>query len=339
MTVSMEHRSTPVEADAGPPESEHVPVSVVICSYSSSRRGTLSAAITAVREQLRGGDELLIVIDHNPELLEAIRGALTGAGANVRLIPSCNQRGLSGARNAGIAAARGELLVFLDDDAVPRPGWLARLAEAFADPAVIGAGGVATPTWEEQPPDWLPDEFLWVVGCSYRGLPERPTEIRNPIGANMAFRRTAVQEAGGFTDGLGRVGRIPLGCEETEFSIRAARSTGGRIVQQPLAMVDHLVTADRATLGYFLRRCWAEGLSKAFVAALTGRDSALASERHYVTRTLPAAVAAALRDAAKGDGAGFRRLLVIVTGLAVTSAGYVRGSAAGAVSRWGLPSG
>jgi hypothetical protein len=203
------------------------------------------------------------------------------------------------------------------------------LTEAFAEPEVIGAGGVAAPDWESGTrPDWLPDEFLWVVGCSYRGLPEVPAEIRNPIGATMAFRRAAVLEAGGFTDGIGRIGHTPLGCEETELSIRAARATGGRIVQQPAALVDHVVTADRLCVRYFLHRCWAEGISKAFVSRLAGNDAALASERRYTTSTLPAGVYSGLRDGLSGDPSGFKRAAAIVGGLLVTVAGYLRGSAA-----------
>jgi glycosyltransferase involved in cell wall biosynthesis len=241
----------------------------------------MRAAIAAVRDQLLDGDELLIVIDHNQELLDNARSLLAHDSDSVaeRIIANENHRGLSGARNTGIAAASGTLMVFLDDDAVPRPDWLARLTEPFADTGVIGTGGVAAPAWEHTRPDWLPDEFLWVVGCSYRGLPQLPEEIRNPIGANMAFRRSVILHTSGFTDGIGRVGRVPLGCEETEFSIRAARVTGGRIVQQPAAQVDHQVTADRMSVRYFVRRCWAEGISKAFVSRLTGSGAALASER------------------------------------------------------------
>ncbi len=72
-----------------------------------------------------------------------------------------------------------------------------------------------------------------------------------------------MQRVGGFKDGIGRVGRTPLGCEETELSIRARAATGGRIVQMPDAKVEHRVSADRTRWLYFRRRCWAEGLSKA----------------------------------------------------------------------------
>lgn len=62
---------------------------------------------------------------------------------------------------------------------------------------------------------WLPREFMWTVGCSYRGLPTFPTAIRTPIGDNMSFRRSAFTQAGPFTEGIGRLGTTPLGCEET----------------------------------------------------------------------------------------------------------------------------
>lgn len=312
---------TPISAS-----SPLLPVTVVICAYTTDRHAVLQDSAMAVHRQLRAGDELVVVIDHNDELLSMAAAALDDGTGAVRLIENTNPRGLSGARNAGVAAAGGEVIVFLDDDAVPRSDWLTHLIEPFADPGVIGTGGVAAPAWEQPPPAWLPEEFLWVVGCSYRGLPERPAEIRNPIGANMAFRRSAIREAGGFADGIGRVGRVPLGCEETEFSIRAARVTGGRIIQQPKAAVDHLVTVDRLKLRYFLHRCWAEGISKAAVARLAGGEAALESERRYTTRTLPAAIGMGIRDGLSGDTAGFKRVAAILTGLAVATFGYLRGS-------------
>lgn len=338
MTARVESRRASTEVDPGSLAAEpRRRVTVVICAYSLHRLEILTHAVAAVHDQLREGDELLVVIDHNQQLLDAARTALADGSQPLRVIPNENQRGLSGARNAGIAASRGELIAFLDDDAVPRAGWLQQLTEPFADPDVIGTGGVAAPAWEAQPPRWLPEEFLWVVGCSYRGLPETPAQIRNPIGANMAFRRSTISRAGGFTDGIGRVGRTPLGCEETEFAIRAARTTGGHIMQEPAATVDHLVTIDRVSPRYFFRRCWAEGISKAVVSKLAGNGAATASERRYTTRTLPAGVVAGLRDGLRGDHAGFMRAGAIVSGLAVTVAGYCRGSVSTLRSHGGQP--
>ncbi len=302
---------------------------MVVCAYSPSRLPSLRALIPAVQAQLTAGDELVLVIDHHAELLDLVRRQFeSAADPKVRVLANDGERGLSGARNTGVRTAQGEVVVFLDDDAVPRAGWLQELSRPFEHPDTIGAGGAALPDWDSSQPRWFPDEFLWVVGCSYRGLPEAPTQIRNPIGANMAFRRAAFEAAGGFTDGIGRVGRTPLGCEETEFSIRATATVGGRIVQQPTAIVDHLVTAERARIRYFVHRCWAEGISKAAVSRLAGKQAALQSERGYATRTLPAGVARALWASVRGDFGALGRAGAIVAGLLITTAGYLRGTLA-----------
>jgi hypothetical protein len=164
--------------------------------------------------------------------------------------------------------------------------------------------------------------MYWVVGCSYVGLPTERAEIRNPIGANMAFRRDALAAVGGFVDGIGRIGAVPLGCEETELAIRVRDLTGGTILHVPDARVQHRVTAARVTWRYFLSRCWAEGLSKALVAARVGSGPALASERIYATRVLPRGAGRGLRDALRGDVGGVVRAFAIVAGLALTCAGY-----------------
>ena len=294
-------------------------LSVVVCAYSERRWPFLVEIVATVLAQRP--HQLVLVIDHNDVLLKRAGEAFPG----VTVIANQAKRGLSGARNTGVSSTDGEIVVFLDDDAHPRAGWLNLVAGGFADPAVIGIGGSALPRWEHAQPEWFPAEFLWVVGCSYRGLPQSAQPIRNPIGANMAFRRSVFDSVGGFTDGIGRIGRVPLGCEETEFAIRATREVGGRIELLGTAEVDHFVPVDRTSWGYFRRRCWAEGLSKALVAQLVGSDAALQSERTYLVRALPQGVARGIADALRGDPAGVSRAGAILAGLLVTAAGYLRG--------------
>jgi GT2 family glycosyltransferase len=297
-------------------------VSVLICAYSMGRWPLLVEAAKSVQAQRPAAHEIVVIVDHNDELLAHARSELDG----VHVVPNEDRQGLSGARNTGVRHARGEIIAFLDDDAQARPGWLASLLEAFEDPAVLGAGGVAHPAWEAAPPRWLPPEFLWVVGASYRGLPLERVTIRNPIGATMAFRREAFDRAGGFTEGIGRVGGVPLGCEETEFAIRLRQLAPRSIlVHVPDAQVDHHVGAHRGTFRYFAARCWSEGVSKAFVARSVGAEAGLASERSYIRRTLPSGFAMGIRAALRGDPAGLGRSLAIATGLTLTTAGYLRG--------------
>jgi GT2 family glycosyltransferase len=296
--------------------------SVVVCTHADRREPAVHEAVRSLRAQIHPPDEVIVVVDHRPQLAERLRGDLGDAC----VLDSCGRPGLSGARNTGVAAAGGEVVAFLDDDAIARPDWLARLVDCYADPGVAAAGGRVEPIWPEARPRWLPDEFLWVVGCSWRGLPAAPTPVRNLIGANMSFRREALAHAGGFEEGIGRIGNVPLGCEETELCIRLRRLRPDAVVlYDPRARVGHRLEADRLRLRYFMRRCWAEGLSKALVSAAHGADAALSAERAHVLRTLPTGVGRELARAVRGDLAGLGRAAVIPAGLAVTAAGYLAG--------------
>jgi glycosyltransferase involved in cell wall biosynthesis len=314
-----------VAQDTAPPGADAVAqptVSVIVCAYDSGRRSLLEESLRAVLGQGRAPDELVLVADHNHELEREMREAFP----QVHVIANDGRQGLSQARNSGVRNSMGDIVVFLDDDACPERDWLAELVRSYADPRVIGAGGLVLPRWESERPGWHPHEFDWVVGCSYRGLPESVAPIRNPIGANMSFRRDVLVRTGDFVEDIGRVGTNPLGCEETELSIRAREShRDGVILHVPSARVRHVVPSQRADWRYFGRRCWAEGVSKAQVARHRGADSALESERAYVRRTLPAGVALGLRDALRGDPSGLGRAAAIVGGLALTVCGYVRG--------------
>lgn len=299
-------------------------VSVVICCYKLARLSDVLEAIRSIHGQDIQPSELIVVVDHNPELLVAIRSVV---GDGVSLIENSGERGLSGARNTGIAYAKSDLVLFLDDDAVADPSCLRQLAQRCSDPRVIGAGALIKPAWLSAPPAWFPGEFLWVVGCTYDGL--KAGETRNLLGAAMCIRRDVFEKTGGFDSSLGRRHiDLPLGCEETELCIRAAKAIpGGYFVYEPATHVDHKVPTDRLSLSYFTTRCYAEGLSKAHLSHLVGTDRSLESERTYLSRTLPRAIAGNCRDVLLGDLSGLGRSAAIVLGVAYTSAGFAIGHA------------
>jgi glycosyltransferase involved in cell wall biosynthesis len=306
-------------AEGGFPES----ATVAICVYTMDRWATLHSAIEAVQKQMASDDELIVVVDYNDSLLKRCVESLDGC----TVIPNSHRRGLSGARNTALHAAHGSIIVFLDDDAVPLDGWLDALRAPYADELVYGVGGLTNPRWLHGQPRWFPEEFLWVIGCSHRGLPSRPQPVRNLIGANMSFRKVAFELAGGFVEEMGRIRNRPLGCEETEFSIRLTQAEPKAILLfDPSAEIEHHVTQQRGSLGYFARRCWAEGLSKAEVSRRVGRVSALSAERDYASRVLPKAIWRGLSDSMKGDIWGVARSGAMVFGLVVTAAGYCVGT-------------
>ena len=290
------------------------PVSVVVCAYTLDRWELLVRAVGSVLTEANTG-ELILVIDHNDELLQ--RAVATWPDATV--VANAGEQGLSDARNTGVRLAQCELVAFLDDDAVGEPGWLTDLCAPFDDDTVGLTGGRVLPEWTGGQPAWFPDEFLWVVGCSYTGQPTTPAVIRNPIGASMAVRRSVFAEVGLFHAGVGRVGKNTAGCEETELGIRARRS-GWTTYSMPASIVRHHVPEDRREFRYFARRCLSEGRAKAMVATLAGANDALEAERSYVTKALPGGVLDHLRGRRRSR---VRGALAIIGGLGITATGYL----------------
>lgn len=294
--------------------------SVVICAYTERRWDDLVAAVGSVREQSVRPGEIIVCIDGNPDLAE--RAAAEFVGSTV--VENTGARGLSGARNTAIEHAKGEVIAFLDDDAVAAGDWLEQLLHGYRDARVLAVGGVARPVWPAgHRPALLPRELDWVVGCTYLGQPTVDTAVRNLMGCNMSFRREAFQLAGRFAGDLGRVGRTPLGCEETELCIRLRQASPGSVILfRPGAVVRHRVTPDRLTWSYLRRRGWGEGISKAQVSRMVGADAALATERDYLRKVIPAGVA---RELVRGRVSG---VLALGTVVSATAAGYLRGTLA-----------
>lgn len=306
---------------------EAASISVLICAYTVDRWDQICAAIGSVRAQSLVSTEIILVIDHNSGLFHRAVAAFT----DVTVVENREAQGLSGARNTGAALAHGDIVAFLDDDAVAHEDWLKFLADRYQDPKIAGVGGLTLPHWQTTRPTWLPEEFYWVIGCNYKGMAPSGAPVRNLIGANMSFRREAFNRVkGGFVTGIGRAATgLPLGCEETEFCIRLAQLAPETVfVIDHRAMISHFVSDSRCTVSYFLSRCFAEGISKAQVAASVGSGDGLSAERAYTTQTLPLGVVRGIGDLFRGDFSGGGRAAAIVAGLGMTSFGYVRGKLA-----------
>ena len=302
-------------------------VSVVICAHADDRWDDTLAAAASVSAQSHPAKELIIVVDHNRPLYERLRTALPDAA----VLENRERQGLSGGRNTGVAASTGEVIAFLDDDAVADVNWLKCLVDAYIDPSVAGVGGRTEPAWDTARPAWFPQEFDWVIGCTYIGMPTRRAPVRNVLGGNASFRRDVFEQVGGFSSGIGRdQGKRPLGCEETEFCIRVRqRIPGAVLLFDEQAIIWHRVRDERRRFGYYRSRCYAEGLSKAMVTRAVGANDGLSSERRYASRALPQGVGRGLADALRGDISGFTRAAAIVAGLTAVTAGYLAGAVSG----------
>lgn len=177
--------------------------------------------------------------------------------------------GLNHARNRGVHEARGELLVFVDDDTIVAPDMLQAYLRAFAGhPRAWAGGGRIVSRWEQPRPDWLDDDFECYLSAFDRG--EQVVELHYddyPRGANMAFRREAFAACGTFHPQLDRRGRLLLSYGEIEMIYRVEQS-GHAVLYVPDARVEHRIRTDRLHRGWFAQRYYWQGRSQAIFEAL-----------------------------------------------------------------------
>lgn len=176
--------------------------------------------------------------------------------------------GATRVRNAAMRAARGDVLVFVDDDALPRDGWLAGILAPFADARVAVVGGRVALRYLSDPPPWWDhtfDDYL-----SFYDLGREPIDLAtrpwydSPRGANMAVRRSALLDIGGFNLRLGpRDDRHTVG-EESDLCLRLL-ARGHRVRYVPDSIVDHLVDPRRLDPAWLHRRAFWNGWSEAII--------------------------------------------------------------------------
>jgi Glycosyl transferase family 2 len=293
-------------------------VSVIIPTYTKARWDWLHECVASVRAQTVSALEIIVVVDHNPELLEEIPREFP----DVIAVPNIGGQGVSGARNSGVKASRGEVVAFLDDDSIATPDWLVILLQHIMTPGVVGVGCYSDGLWDAPCPSWFPSEFSWTIGVSYSGLPKKPTAVRNVWTSAMLVKRSAFEVVDGFREDFGKIGNRSLP-EDTDLCLRIAAVHDNSVwMWDPAKVMKHRVPAGRATFRYLMSRCFLQGWGKAAMARMDGFDESTALERYYTLRILPVGVGRGLADVVRGDISGLGRSGAIVAAFSVTVSGY-----------------
>lgn len=278
-------------------------VSVAICT--ANRAAQLEETLTALHQVLDTGTcEILVIdngsVDETPALLRSIAANYPHPLRAMRE----DRVGLSAARNRAVREAQGEILLFLDDDAIPRPGWIRPYLEAFREPTVLAAGGPVEPVFDGPLPEWLDERFLPYLSAWERG--ENVSRLKYnelPRGANMGFRRSGFAVFGDFLEQLGRRGSSLRSCEEIEYCVRLERGGAG-ILYLPDASVRHRVATRRLDAAWMSDRFSAQGFSEAIVdwrhAGARGLRTGLQRAGRNARRSGAEVMDRCLRSAARG---------------------------------------
>jgi glycosyltransferase involved in cell wall biosynthesis len=295
-------------------------VSIIVSTYTPKRLPDIQRCLASLEKQTRQPVEVLLVLDPKDELVKFYRERVP---ESVKIVVSCGV-GLSHARNTGVKQAQGSIVAFIDDDASADPCWLENSLSNFENGDVMGVGGFISADWETVRSRWLPEELDWIVGCSYKGLPTKRAEIRNPIGCNMSFRKDVFDQVGYFRTDLGRFGSMLLCNEETEFAIRALRrKPKSKIMYEPSAIVYHRVRRDRERLGYVWTRSFYEGISKAIISFKSESPSVLSTENSYLKLLIAKSIPRRLKRFYKKNQ--LSELFALYVSLIAVSAGFVVG--------------
>jgi GT2 family glycosyltransferase len=234
-------------------------VSVVLSTYNRAAR--LPAALDALASQHTTVVYEIIVVDNNStdETREVVARYVQRQPGLIRYLFE-RQQGLSHGRNAGIAAARGAIIAFTDDDVEVSADWIEQLKKTFDSyPYAAYVGGRILPRWAETPPRWLTTAHWSPLALQDYG--DQPIEVgaRWPVclvGANLAFRREVFDRVGLFAPRLGRIKDGIGSTEDHEMQLRVWQA-GFRGVYVPDVLMMADVPGDRMTRAYHDR--WHRG--------------------------------------------------------------------------------
>lgn len=261
-------------------------ISVILPSFNGA--DTLERTLSELRSLAipPGGAEFILVDNGSTDgTIELMRSASGSLGACV----ICEaRRGKSFALNTGIAAAKGELLLFLDDDVLPAQECLLHyVAAAERHPKAGVFAGQIRPAWTGTPPAWL--QYLTDVGrswgCTPVGMSEQELAFHQIKGANLMVRRAAL---GGLRFDVDRLNftatRRQGGSEDTALA-KEISTLGHAIVYLPSACVYHIIQPSEMTIGAVFRRYMRIGMSVAYrdyePSPVSRKQTALATTLRY----------------------------------------------------------
>jgi GT2 family glycosyltransferase len=254
-------------------------ISVVISSYRGNE-ALVRACIESLNRQITRPDEIILVVDTEQERISFSQYLGDISQITLRTVFS-GKKGLAAARNKGIEVSSGDIIAFIDDDAIADENWLTEILKAFhSAESVAIVGGQVLPMFEGRQID---QSLYWIIGCTSKNPP-----TTRPIGCNMAIKKEVFKEIGMYDEHLGRVkDNLAIG-EETELFLRVTEKIPHAYIRyQEDAIVYHRVPKRRTSLSYILKRAYEEGASKAIISKVYSLNEEKKYLIHYFRHVSP----------------------------------------------------
>jgi glycosyltransferase involved in cell wall biosynthesis len=228
--------------------------SIIVCTYNraESLRDTLRA-LKAQQTAAPQNWEVIVVDNNSKDHTRQVVEEVQQCWPKLRYEFEAKQ-GLSHARNHGIEAACGDILLFTDDDVLPESDWLETTLTGLDMYQADACGGYIAPIWESPPPAWLTERFYGFLAVRADRSDDYPITQASqaPFGANMAIRKHVFEKVGLFDTNRGRKGNVLASGEDGEMFQRIL-AAGMNAVFLGQSRVHHKVEAFRMKKSYFRR--------------------------------------------------------------------------------------
>ena len=308
-------------------------LTIITSCYSDERYQDLTELLDSLHGQTYKNMEAIIVIERSRALKEKIKDYIdTKNYQDMRVIFNEGPWGISQARNLAIQQSTGDIIAFIDDDAIAFSDWAEGIVETYKDDSVISVTGPILPLWEDESMSWIPKEFYWIFSCTHWDTAKR-SEVRNGYGANLSFHHQAFRDYGLLNTrfgvrGRGRKGWQEPGAEETEFALRIRQRSYKKIIYNPKVKVKHKVYRYRITMKFITRRAYWEGYAKALLQYMypRGKDkrNPMQTEWALLYRILLRLLPHTLGSLFLKPVISLRRLQLIAVVLSCVAVGYLR---------------
>ena len=254
-----------------------IQITAIICTFN--REAYLAKAIQSLVDQTLDNDLYeIIVVDNNST--DNTCKIVTEDFSHIDNLSYLFEpiQGLSQARNTGWKNAGGEFVAYLDDDAIASPQWLEKILLAFKtirpQPGVVG--GKIEAIWETPRPFWLSDKLarsLTIIDWSDK--PKFFDDNREWLaGANIAYPKVLLKQAGGFNVNLGRKAHNLISCEENLLH-HQLKQQGHRIYYHPEISIQHHIHSSRLVKEWHFKRRYWGGFSSSILEIYISKPSTI----------------------------------------------------------------